>query len=307
LPFAQDPSKDAAILGRSTIVKGLDGMSRAADGDHDSFRVGHGAAAVIASVFFSRENGLDAATQQSILTLLEDRLLSHAVFAPRAPEAGDDKLVGGIVEDLDAGIGELRGSGHNIVFAVLSLLALREVPEAATAARVAGLRATVRSFGRGRSPRPGPTDAIPDVADEVAFARFLFAEYLAALDLYLGGRGHHGFAGHVLTVGHALVELARLGHVEIARRGLPAFAQFLRQARRGADLGGRRVPDPPKPAPGPLDRDYWAGQLRRPADTLVSSHLVKYPYAFHALWPNLADQELRQRAQRQIFHLTAVS
>jgi hypothetical protein len=69
-----------------------------------------------------------------------------------------------------------------------------------------------------------------------------------ALDLYLHGKGHHGFAGHVLTVGHALLELKRMGYRETAYKGVEAYWQFVQEARDGADLGGEKVKDaPPKP------------------------------------------------------------
>ena len=81
----------------------------------------------------------------------------------------------------------------------------------------------------------------------------------------------------------------------------------MQQARAGADLGGQKVRSPKRPLPGPLEREYWVRQLERPAGSIVSSHLVKYPYSFFALLPDLADEELKQRALKQISHLTAVS
>ena len=45
---------DAAAVGRREILKGLDGMSRAADPGSPSFVNGHIAAAVISSAFFCR-------------------------------------------------------------------------------------------------------------------------------------------------------------------------------------------------------------------------------------------------------------
>lgn len=56
----------------------------------------------------------------------------------RTEKKADPELVEGLVKDLDAGIDSLRRSGHNIIFANISLKTLREVPEvpeAATPAR----------------------------------------------------------------------------------------------------------------------------------------------------------------------------
>lgn len=215
----------------------------------------------------------------------------------------------GLVKDLDAGIDVLRRSGHNIIFAAVSLKALRAVPEAATPAQVKGLRQTVQSFGKGRNTgdRPRAKDGLVDLADEAKFIHFVFEEYLRALDLYLNGKGHHGFAGHLLTVGHALLELRRMGYKETAQKGVAAYWQFVEQARRGADLGGKKVEDPPKEAPPPLKRDYWVEQGKRRPGQIVSSHLIKYPYSFYALAKELRDDMLKRRLLEKLSHLTAIS
>ncbi len=297
----------AMPIGQREILAGLDAMSRVADDGNDPFADGHAAAAVMASAFFCKENDLDVATQDAIRALLEGRLLAGPLFAPRPQEAADPALAQGLVDDLDHGIDALRRSGHNIIFAVVSLKALREVPEAATPARVAGLRAMVRSFPAEPVSSDARREPPPDPSDEAAFIRFVFAEYLAALQLYLEGRGHHGFAGHVVTVGHALVELCRLGHADTARKGLPAYREFVAHARRGADLGGRRVAAAPARAPRPLDRDYWVAQRGRRMGGFASSHVVKYPYSFYALLVGLTDDELKRRVLEKVDYLTAVS
>ena len=126
----EKPAEDTPI-GRREIVKGLDGMSRVAD-KGNTFAGGHNAAAVISSAFFCREQKLDVDTQKEILAYLETRLLKNPIYEAARPEqAADPKLTEGLLEDLDAGIDTLRGKGHNIIFAVTCLKALRAVPEAA--------------------------------------------------------------------------------------------------------------------------------------------------------------------------------
>jgi hypothetical protein len=296
-------------IGRRELVKGLDGMSRVADRGNDPFTGGHTAAAVMSSAFFCREQKIDADTQKEILALVEARLLKGPLYAPRPEEKPDPELVAGLVKDLDAGIDRLRRSGHNIIFADISLKTLREVPEAATPERVAGLRKMVRSFGAGKGAGPAVKNGVArvDLSDETKFVRFVFEEYLKALDLYLHGRGHHGFAGHLLTVGHSLLELKRMGYTETAGKGVEAYWQFVRQARDGADLGGTKVKDAPPKPPTPLAREYWAGPGRRAAGAIVSSHLIKYPYSFFALAKELRDDDLKRRVLDTIYHLTAIS
>ena len=296
-------------IGRREIIKGLDGMSRVADSGNSPFIGGHNAAAVITSAFFCRNEKLAPATQQELLALIEARLLTSPIYQPQPDEAADAALVAGLVDDLDAGIDTLRSSGHNIIFAVVSPKALGELPEAATPARVGGLRKMVQSFGTTRNrgtPLPNPASFV-DLTDEPRFIRFIFEEYLQALELYLNGKGHHGFAGHLLTVGHALLQLKRMGHVETANKGIEAYWQFVHQARKGTFLGGQRVKDAPPDSPTPLEQDYWTEQTRRPLGLIPSCHLIKYPYSFYDLARDLSDESIKQRIFERMYYLTAVS
>ena len=302
---AEDKKEDAPI-GRREIVKGLDGMSRVADKGNNPFSGGHNAAAVISSALFCKEQKLGAEVQKEMLAVIEARLLKSPIYAGRPEETADPKLVEGLLEDLGTGISALRSSGHNIIFAVTCLKALAEVPEAATPDRVGGLRKMVRSCGT-RGSAPKDKDPLVDLGDETKFVHFVFEEYLKALDLYLAGKGHHGFAGHLLTIGRALVELQRMGHKELARKGVLAYWQFVRQARDGADLGGKRVADGPAQTPTPLVKDYWVARGKHHPGEIVSSHIVKYPYSFYALAKDVRDEELKKRILDKLYHLTAIS
>lgn len=293
--------------GRSDLLLGLDGMSRVTDAGNHPFLDGHRAAAVMASVFFCREQKLDEPTQKEIRKIVQSRLLKSAIYQPRPKEAADPALVEGLIKDLDAGIDVLRQSGHNIIFANITLKALRDMPEAATPERVAGLRRMVQSFGtRGRGPRAQRDRSFVDLSDETKFVHFVFEEFLKAIDLYAAGKGYHGFAGHLLTGGQALLELHRGGHPEMADKGLRAYWEFVQGARDGADQGGGNVPNPPS-APTPVEHDYWLAQEMRPTGEIVSCHLIKYPYSLFALAKEVHDEELKQRLRDKLAYLTAVS
>lgn len=235
--------------------------------------------------------------------------LNNPIYAVLPDETADQELVGHLVKDLDSGIDTLRRSGHNIIFTVISLKALLAVPDTATPTRINGLRKMVQSFGTnsGRKVPLQNKESFADLNDEQQFIRFVFEEYLKALELYLNGQGHHGFAGHVLTIGHALVELNRMGHKETAHKGLEAYWQFVQQARGGADLGGQKVQDPPQPHRSVLTRDYWSDQGKRQTGQIVSSHLIKYPYSFYALAKEVRDDDLKKRIFETLYHLTAIS
>jgi hypothetical protein len=287
-------------IGPREIVKGLDGMSRVAD-TGNTFGLGHNAAAVISSAFFCHEQKLDADTQKEILAFLDARLLKNPIYAVGRPtEAADPKLTEGLLEDLDAGIATLRGKGHNIIFAVTSLKALRAVPEAVTPERVDGLRKMVRSFGKTRGgAQEDPEPPLVGLDDEQNFVHFIFEEFLKAAG--------DGFDGHVLTIGHALLELHRMGHKELARKGVPAYWEWCRGARAVADDGPGEAPPALPRAPTPLGREYWASQVKHRIGETASSHRVKYPYSFYALAKDVKDEDLKKRILAKVYRLTATN
>jgi len=250
---AADEQPENMLIGAREIVKGLDGMSRTAE-NGGVFGLGHNAAAVISSAFFCREQRLGPETQKEILAFLDARLMKNSIYAAARPvEAADSKLVEGLLEDLDAGIGSLRGKGHNIIFAVASLKGLRDVPEAATPQRIDGLRKMVRSFGKTKGEAENDSEPLVGLDDENKFIHFVFEEFLKA-------RGD-GFDGHVLTIGHALVELNRMGHKELAKKGVPAYWDWVRASR--ADAGEETVAGSESGKPTPLTHEYWAAQAKR--------------------------------------------
>jgi hypothetical protein len=294
---ADEKPAEESPIGPREIVKGLDGMSRVAE-KGNTFGLGHNAAAVISAAFFCREQRLGADTQKEILAFLDARLLKNPIYAAARPkEAADPKLVEGLLEDLDAGIATLRGKGHNIIFAVACLKALRAVPEAVTPERIAGLRKMVRSFGKTGGGAATDSDPLVGLDDERKFVHFVFEEFVRA-------KGD-GFDGHVVTIGHALVELYRMGHKDLARKGVPAYWQWVREARAGAGQG--KVAPAPAREPTPLTREYWAAQARRRLGEVVSSHTVKYPYSFYALAKDVTDEDLKKRILAKVSVLTAVN
>jgi hypothetical protein len=294
----EKPAGDTPI-GPREIIKGLDGMSRVAD-IGDTFGDGHNAAAVISSAFFCREQKLDADTQREILAYLDARLLKNPIYAAARPkEAADPGLVEGLLEDLDAGIATLRGKGHNIIFAVTCLKALRTVPEAVTPERIDGLRKMVQSFGKTGGEAHKDSDPLVGLDDEQKFVHFVFEEFLKA-------KGN-GFDGHVVTIGHALLELHRMGHKELAQKGVPAYWQWVRGARAHNDAGAGKIAPAPPRAPTPLNREYWAAQAKHDVGEIVSSHTVKYPYSFYALAKDVTDEDLKKRILAKVYRLTATN
>ena len=293
---AADDEKTDTPIGPREIVKGLDGMSRVAE-KGNVFGLGHNAAAVISSAFFCREQKLDADTQKEILAYLDARLLKNPIYeAPRPKEAADPKLVEGLLEDLDAGIATLRGKGHNIIFAVTCLKALREVPEAATPERIAGLRKMVQSFGKTKGGgREGFRPACgPRRREEVHPLR------VRGVPEGEGRRVRRARGDDRARPGRAAPHGAQ-GTGEEGRPGLLAVGPG---GTRADKVKARR---PRVKAPTPLAREYWAAQAKRRVGEIVSSHTVKYPYSFYALAKDVTDEDLKKRILAKVSRLTAIN
>jgi hypothetical protein len=141
--------------------------------------------------------------------------------------------------------------------------------------------------------------AVPESGPHHRRGTFIFEEFLRAMG--------DGFDGHVVTIGHALVELYRMGQKELACKGVPAYWQWVREAPAGENEGPGEVAPAPPHAPTPLNREYWAAQAKHRFGEIVSSHTVKYPYSFYALATDVTDEDLKKRILAKVYRLTATS
>jgi hypothetical protein len=98
-----------------------------------------------------------------------------------------------------------------------------------------------------------------------------------------------------------------MGHKELARKGVPAYWQWVRVARAGDDEGGDQVAPAPPRAPTPLTREYWAARAKHRIGEIVSSHTVKYPYSFYAVAKDVKDEDLKKRILAKVYRLTATN
>jgi hypothetical protein len=155
----------------------------------------------------------------------------------------------------------------------------------------------VQSFGKTKGAVEKDPEPLVGLDDEQNFIHFIFEEFLKAAG--------DGFDGHVLTIGHALLELHRMGHKELARKGVPAYWEWCRGAR--ANEGEGEAPPAPARALTPLVREYWASQVKHRIGETVSSHRVKYPYSFYALAKDVKDEDLKKRILAKVYRLTATN
>jgi hypothetical protein len=284
------------MLDSSHIILGLNGLSHAHGKDY--FRDGHLAASVIAAFYLCHENGLDEQTQDLVKSRIDDELREEAIFHAATDEPANIVLLEELVATLSTGIGDLREVGHNIIFGNIALKAFRDYPDAITPSRVDGICRLIDNFATTQNVELGDDDGIPGITDEGALIEFIFTEFLHTASLY-SGYGQ-GWAGHLLTIGHAVIELSRLGYPQLAAPAHNAYRMYIKTMRRGPKETDRRIPEHPPSSLTPLDKGYWA--QRKPVRPGLG-HAFKYPYSFYNLLSGLDDPGLKKHCLAESYRI----
>ena len=275
------------MLSDEYLIMGLNGLSRAHAGDY--FRNGHLSAAVIAAYYLCHENNLDDPTQNAVKCLIDQDLGGDALFLPAPSETPDASLIEQLLVALTPGIGDLRQVGHNVIFAAISIKAFKSVPQAVTRFRVEGICKLIAAFASTQNVTVDEGSEIPGSSVEKPLIEFIFREYLRSVVQYTGFG--QGWAGHLLTFGHAVIELSRLGYPDLATRAHEAYRMYITTMRRGPGETAQRYPEHQPSKLTPLNYEYW--ERKRSVSGL--GHVFKYPYSFYNLISQLDDEELRQR------------
>jgi len=280
------------MLDNSYLIMGLDGLSRAHGRNY--FADGHLAASVIAAYYLCHENSLEEHTQNVIKSRIDHELGNEALFIPAPSEAADAALLEQLLNTLSAGIGDLREVGHNIIFGAAALKAFRQCPDAITPFRVEGICKLIGDFTTTQNVVIEDDDGVPGIVDESALIEFIFNEYLRSVSLYAGYG--QGWAGHLLTIGHAVIELSRLGYPDLAARAHNAYRMYIKTMRRGPKETDRHIPDHPASTLTALEYDYWK---QRKSVRSGLGHTFKYAYSFYNLFSKLRDPILRERCRAE--------
>lgn len=172
------------------------------------------------------------------------------------------------------------------------------LPEFATRERVEGVCNLIRAIKPWRDVAPDDNVDPPPFTDEAAASKFILAEASDAIDRFVGFG--QGFAGHMLTFGQALVELAAMGDVEWAESCRIAFRKYVTVTRQGPQPGDRKIADHQPNNLRPKDSEYWK---KRGDKSLGIGHVFKYPYAYYNLLARANDAELAADFDAKAYHL----
>ncbi len=293
---ADPPPAEQDKTDKGLVLLGLNALARSPGMNY--FADGHRGASLVAAHLLCVENKLDEAAHSRIVELFNLNWSSTKLCAPFPETEANEKGISKIGDALREGGEVLRQVGHNAIFAMLAIRAFRLLPSAATPERIDGVCRLIRSFTPWRDEKPDPKVDPPPFAESQAASRFVLKEALASIDRFVGFG--QGFAGHMLTFGQALIELAAMGDVELAESCRTAFRKYVTVTRQGPGPKDRRFPDH-KPSPlRPKDKKYWE---KRGDHALGIGHVFKYPYSYYDLLRRAKDPELADAWDKKAYHL----
>jgi hypothetical protein len=275
---------------------GLNALARAPEMQY--FADGHRGAALISAHLLCANNSLDQAARARIVELF-DLNWSGSKLCQDFPQGDQiENATDRIGKSLAMGKGILREVGHDAIFAMHAIKAFRILPELATRERVDGVCNLIASIKPWRNIDPDPSIQPPPFENQAAAAAFILAEASNAIDRFAGFG--QGFAGHMLTFGHSLVELAAMGDVEWAESCRTAFCKYVTVTRQGPHKGDRRIKEHVFTTLRPDDAEYWRS---RDTNTLGIGHVFKYPYAYYDLLARAKDADLQRELDAKAWRL----
>ena len=289
-------AQEAARPDERLLVLGLNALARAHEMNY--FTDGHRGAAMVSAHFLCVDNHLDERARARISELVDLNWAATALCKPFPTTTPEPSRIDEIGAALMEGGEVLRQVGHNAIFAMLAIKAFRAVPNAATPERIDGVCKLIRSFTPWRDVEPDADVDPPPFAEAKAVSQFILRETSGAIDRFVGFG--QGFAGHMLTFGQSLVELAAMGDVEWAEGCRTAFRKYVTVTRLGPDTDAKRIPDHEPSDLRPTDAEYWA---KRGDKAVGIGHVFKYPYAYYDLIRRAGDPDLARELDGKAYHV----
>jgi len=275
---------------------GMNALARAHTMNY--FNDGHRGAAMISAHLMCVENGFDKPTRTRISQLFDLNWAKTKLCEPFPEEEPDPKAVQKVRLALLDGSQTLREVGHNVIFASLAIKSFTLMPELATPRRVEGVCQMIRKFKPWRDDAPAEDVQPPPFSDTEAASRFVLQEASDAIDRFVGHG--QGFAGHMLTFGQAMVELAAEGDEELAEGCRTAFRKYVTVTRQGPGPDARKIKDHAPSKLRPNQARYWQ---RRGDKAVGIGHVFKYPYGYYYLLDKANDAELAKSLDAKAYQL----
>ncbi len=290
------PAEERSLAEKRLVLLGINALARAPEMNY--FADGHRGAAMISAHIMCVDNNFDDAAATRIVELFNLNWAPSKLCKPFLPGDSVEDATEQVGKALVEGSGVLRQVGHDAIFAMLAIKAFRMLPETATPERVTGVCRLIREFKPWRDLKPDESIDPPAFADGAAAARFILEEASDAIDRFVGFG--QGFAGHMLTFGQSLVELAAMGDVKWAESCRIAFRKYVTVTRMGPRQGDRKIKEHQFSKLRPDDTEYWQ---KRGDKTLGIGHVFKYPYAYYDLLARAKDPKLEEKFDAKAWRL----
>lgn len=296
LTDSRSDADEDSLTDKRLILLGINGLARAAELNY--FADGHRAAAMISAHMMCVDNQLGDAAASRIVQLFDLNWAAKKLCQPFPNGKTVPDAIERVGRALADGKGVLREVGHDAIFAMHAIKAFRMLPETATPERVDGVCNLISAFKPWRDIEPDETVDPPSFKDSQAASKFILQEASQAIDRFVGFG--QGFAGHMLTFGQSLVEMATTGDEEWAESCRTAFRKYVTVTRQGPKPGDRKIRDHKRTKLRPRDAEYWK---RRGDKTLGLGHVFKYPYAYYDLLARANDPKLQSELENKVWQL----
>ncbi|PGS85709.1 hypothetical protein COD02_06555 [Bacillus thuringiensis] len=234
---------------KSILKGGLSIISQCKKETNDIWHAHFGAAA-IASYFFMKDNNIEEETARNMY--LQTRMM---LSKKKIGEMIDDKkeidfqiAENMIIKSLEQTIDELHWVGHNVIYASLSLLAMKELQKWGDNQAIEGITTLILSFRKtipGRSWIGYTTKEVKQLSfeDEIQselsnppqVSQFILNELSKFNGIYRA-ESHHDLIGHLLTYSHAINIMYDLGHIDLFQRGIRPLLKLVYVLRASQKL-----------------------------------------------------------------------
>ncbi|MGZ7149515.1 hypothetical protein [Bacillus sp. BC08] len=210
----------------------------------------HFGAAAIASYFFIKDNKMEEEITRNMNSqtkrMLNKQNLGEVIDDKEEIDFQSAKKM--IIKSLEHTIDELHWVGHNVIYAALSLLAMKELQKWGDNQEIEGITNLIFSFRKtipGRSWLGFTTKEVKQLSikEEIEselrnpeqLSTFILNE-LSQFNIIYRAESHHDLIGHLLTFSHAINIMYDLGHRDIFQRGIRPLLKLVYVLRASQNL-----------------------------------------------------------------------